>query len=117
MTQVTTTKTTTEGNQPDRVQINVSDPSKPVRVIEVPVEKGISWVQIADEIKGGIWAVALTCIVIWLGTAKLRDTVLGYIKEYYKKQLEVLDGVKDTSEENNRMLRQLLDMQPRERKE
>lgn len=97
----------------DRVQVNVTDPSKPVRVIEVPVQQTPSWIQVADEIKSGIWAVALTGAVLWLGTAKLRDTLLENIKAYYKRQIEVLDVVKRTSEENNELLRRLLKMRPK----
>jgi hypothetical protein len=96
----------------DRFIVNngsTPDTSKPVRLIEVPIKHdGLSWTNATDELKSGIWAVALTIALLWLGTAKLRDTLLGHLNSYVSKHLEVLETVKDKTNENNLLIKRLL---------
>jgi len=68
-----------------------------------------SFGDVATEIKSGLWAIVLAGAVVWIATAKAREAFSTYFTEYIKKQISLLDVVKETSTENNRLIKELLE--------
>ena len=87
----------------DRVEYSSSGT---VRVVEVPSQgrSSFTWDKAFDEIRAGIWAVALTGAFLWIGTASLRNKITDGITKYFKKQIEILDAVKVATTNNSQTL-------------
>ena len=76
-----------------------SVPIEPIVVVPASSSGTPSFGDVATEIKSGLWAIVLAGAVVWVATAKAREALSTYVTEYVKKQISLLDVVKETSTE------------------
>jgi len=87
----------------------VSNVATEQRVVVPSSNQGTpSFGDVATEIKSGLWAIVLAGVVVWIATAKAREAFSTYFTEYVRKQISLLDVVKETSTENNKLIKEIL---------
>ena len=81
---------------------------EPIVVVPASSSGTPSFGDVATEIKSGLWAIALAGAIVWIATAKAREVFATYVTEYVRKQISLLDVVKETSTENNKLIKEIL---------
>jgi hypothetical protein len=85
-------------------------------VVEAPSNPSIPYPDVYNEIKGGIWAVGLTVVVLWVATRSIREAVVAALRDVVKAYILTMNDLKETSEktldeveEINKVVKELAD--------
>jgi hypothetical protein len=69
-----------------------------------PVPKQIPYPDLYSEIKGGIWAVGLTVVVLWVATRGIRATLILSITKVIDAHILTLTELKSTTKDTNEVV-------------